>query len=183
MVRKAAPGTGWPSPLFLSSFSSPCQQLALGTPAGSQEPKGGEAEGRELLLDGAARSLELAPPLVAAFVNLEGPLMVHLLPLPRFCSDPFTRKTPSQMPVEWPSPLRAPPLGPGNTHSFLTPLLNEGGSRFRCNHSPSVLPQPSPTLSDRVSLQSLGSLHLQAPLASPPGEARASDSCREMMGE
>lgn len=106
--------------------------------------------------------------------------MVHLLPLPRLFFDPppHTQKTPSQMPVEWPSPLQAPPLGQGNTHSFPTSLPDGGGSHCRCNRSPSVQLQTSSARSDRVGLPSKSPLLLQAPSLLPGG----SQSHRQLQG-
>lgn len=115
--------------------------------------------------------------------RLCGPLGVPLTAIsslcPRFCFGPSTQKTPPQMAVGWLSPLQVPPLGQGNTHTFLTPVLAGGEIHRRCNPPPTLSCYRPLALSQTKSGSSLQAPpQLQASPAPPQGKWSLDIACR-----
>lgn len=188
----AAGGTQWPSSLFLSSASSPCWHLGLGTPAGSQEQKGGEAIDRKLLLAGVAWS-SLAWQEFRAGSFFCG-CICELRWSPDGPSPPFapgSALTPPQRrphlrclrTVSLPS---APRLWAKETLTPFSPLCGRGKTSIA---GAMTLPLSclKPLVLSQTELVSGPWLpHIcshPTPTCSTLGEAIATDDCREMMGE
>ncbi|KAJ8796158.1 hypothetical protein J1605_018100, partial [Eschrichtius robustus] len=147
---------GLPSP-FPCSFSSLPRQLALGRPVGSQQQMGGEQEPGSSYLMGwlrtlwPGRALELAPPLVDAFV---APSRAHLLPVPQVLLWPLHTEDPVSGGCGMALSPLGPPSGPRKHARFSHPFA---GGRSDPSQAPPLLSlllsQAFCASSDQVKLQ------------------------------